>query len=168
MIHRTEGNQPAVARTIQASMARAGITVRLIPVPAADFYGRYLDVPDAARRGGWDIATPGRAPDWVGNAARTLFVPLFYGKGYGPGSANSGGYADPATDACVERALAAADPGVAGVLWHECDRLVMADAPFVPLLNQKRVTFRAERVGGFVFLPFTAAGDLANAWLTDA
>jgi peptide/nickel transport system substrate-binding protein len=165
LIHRTEGNQPKVAQTIQASLARAGVTVRLVPVPPADFYGRYLDVPDAARRGVWDIATPGWVPDWVGNAARTLFVPLFYGAEYGPGSTNSGGYVDPQTDACIERALAAPDADAAGAIRHECDRLVMADAPFVPLLNQKLVTFRAERVRNFVFLPFTAAGDITHVWL---
>lgn len=35
---------------------------------------------------------PGWVPDWNGNAARTFFVPLFYGKTYGPGSTNYGGY----------------------------------------------------------------------------
>ncbi|HYN97969.1 MAG TPA: ABC transporter substrate-binding protein, partial [Pilimelia sp.] len=167
MIYRSEGNQPRVAQTLQASLAKAGITLRLQAVPPADFYGRYLDAPDAARRGLWDIATPGWVPDWPGNAARTLFVPLFYGKEYGPGSTNSGGYQDPQTDACIERALAAADPGAAAATWHECDKLVMADAPFVPLLNQKLVTFRAERVENFIFLPFTAAGDITHVWLAE-
>jgi peptide/nickel transport system substrate-binding protein len=168
MIHRTDGTQPKVAQAVRESLAKAGITVRLIPVPPADFYGRYLDRPDAARRGAWDVAALGVVPDWAGNAARTLFVPLFYGREYGPGSTNRGGYVDAETDACIERALAAADAAAAAPIWHECDRLVMADAPFVPLLNQKLVTFHAERVRNFVFSPFLAAGDITHVWLADA
>jgi peptide/nickel transport system substrate-binding protein len=168
LIHRTEGNQPRVAQAVRESLARAGVTVRLIPVSPVDFHDRYLGLPDAARRGAWDIATSGRAPDWAGNAARTLLVPMFYGREYGPGSTNSGGYVDPGTDACIERALAAADAAAAAPIWHECDRLVMADAPFVPLLSQKLATFHAARVRNFVYSPFTAAGDITHVWLADA
>ena len=168
LLHRAEGNQPRVAQTVQESLGRAGVTVKLMPVPQAQFYAEYLDRPETARTGVWDIALPGWVPDWTGNAARTIFVPLFYGKEYGPGSTNSGGYVDAETDACIEEALAAPDADAAAPIWHRCDRLVMADAPFVPLQNQNLITFHSERVRNFVFLPYTAAGDITNMWLADA
>jgi peptide/nickel transport system substrate-binding protein len=168
MLHRTEGNQPKAAQTIQASFAMAGIKVQLTPLDTAAFYGEYLDVPAAAKRGAWDIATPSWLPDWTGNAARTLFVPLFYGKDYGPGSTNSGGYVDAQTDACIDRALRAADAAEAAPIWHDCDRMVMGDAPFVPLQNQKQVTFHSDRVENFIYYPLTSAGDITHVWLADA
>ena len=97
-----------------------------------------------------------------------MFVPLFYGKEYGPGSTNSGGYVDAQTDACIDKALRALDAGAATPIWHDCDRMVMGDAPFVPLQNPKQITFRSERVENFIFLPLTTSGDVTQMWLADA
>lgn len=165
MIYRTQGNHPAVAQTVQADLAKAGITVELIPVPPADFYSTHLDDPASAKRGVWDIATPGWVPDWNGNAARTFFVPLFYGKTYGPGSTNYGGYQDAETDACIDRALAEKDADEAAKVWSECDRMVMQDAAFVPFQNQKVVTFHSDRVENFLYSPFSQSGDVTHVWL---
>jgi peptide/nickel transport system substrate-binding protein len=154
LVHRADGEEPAAARAARFALARAGVVVTLVPVSPAVLSEGYLDAPDAARRIRWDLALMSRAPDWVGNAARTLFLPPFSGQG------------DAAeTAACVGRALAAADAGAAAPIWHECDRLVMSDAPFVPLLTPRLATYRAERVRNVIHLPLTAASDVTHVWL---
>jgi peptide/nickel transport system substrate-binding protein len=145
LVHRADGAEPAAARAARSALARAGVAVTLVPVsPAAQW-----------DRGQWDLALLSRAPDWVGNAARTLFLPPF------PGQGDAG-----ETAACVGRALAAADAGAAAPIWHECDRLVMAGAAFVPLSTPRLATFRADRVRNVIHLPLAAASDVTHVWLT--
>ena len=65
--------------TLQQDLMKAGITVEGVPSPNADFYTKYLHVPDAAKRGVWDIAASAWGADWHGNSALSFFQPLFSG-----------------------------------------------------------------------------------------
>jgi peptide/nickel transport system substrate-binding protein len=158
MIHGAGGAEPAAARAVRTALARAGIAVTLVPARQADSTDP-VDPADPMGPAGparWDLALRTRVPDWAGDTARTLFQPLLAGAGTaGAGTAG----------ACVDRALAAADAGAAAPIWHECDRLVMADASFLPLLNPRLATFRAGRVRNVIHLPYAATGDITHAWL---
>jgi ABC-type transport system substrate-binding protein len=164
-VYRNAGNHPAVAQTVQADLAKCGITVRLVPVSQGDYYGKYLASPDAARRGVWDISEPGWVPDWYGNNGRAVIEPLFDGRTYGPNSVDYGDYNNPAVNALIDRALRATDQKQASDLWHQADMQIMKDAAIVPFQTQKTALFRSTRVHNAIFTPFSQAYDITQVWL---
>jgi peptide/nickel transport system substrate-binding protein len=123
-----------VMRSVARDLDRCGVRLRLDTYSQAEYYGSLLSDPDRGRAGAWDIAEPGWTPDWFGNNGRTIVQPLFQSND-APGTTNYGGYANPAVDALIPRALEAPDPDSADRLWHDVDALVMRDLPIVPLLS---------------------------------
>jgi ABC-type transport system substrate-binding protein len=61
-VSRNAGNHPAVAQSVQASLAKCGVTTKIVPVTQADYYGKYLNNPAGSKRGVWDITEPGWCP----------------------------------------------------------------------------------------------------------
>lgn len=166
MIYRTNSNHPKVAQSIQADLAKAGITLHLTPVPPSDFYSRYLETPALARQGVWDLAAPGWVPDWYGNNGRTMIQPLFDGRSYGTGTTNYGDYNNPDVNSWIDQALSAPSPSAAGHFWHKCDMQIMKDAAIVPLLNQQIPLFHSSKVHNFIYMPTEANPDITNLWLS--
>ncbi len=153
--------------TIQQDLSKAGITVEGVPSPNADFYTKYLQVPDVAARGVWDLALIGWSADWYGNAAASFFNPLFSGPpSFPPNGSNYGFYDSAATNALINQALAATDQESAIAAWAKADRQVMADAPFYPITNPKWPTYHAGQVHNAVFLGSMQNFDPANVWLS--
>ena len=92
----------AIAQAAQYDLAKIGVRVKLLGVPDADFYTKYLEVPAVARHGGWDMAVAGWGPDWYGDAALSYFGPLLSGPGsFPPDGSNFGFYSDPAVTALI-------------------------------------------------------------------
>jgi peptide/nickel transport system substrate-binding protein len=112
-VYRNAGNHPAVTQSVQSDLQACGVTVKLIPQSQADFYGKYLSTPSAARQGLWDIAAPGWVPDWYGNNGRAIVEPLFDGRNYGANSPDYGDYNSPVVNRLIDRALAEQDPAKA-------------------------------------------------------
>ena len=164
-VYRNAGNHPAVAQTVQADLARCGITVKLLPVNQGDYYGKYLASPAAARRGVWDISEPGWVPDWYGDNGRAIIEPLFDGRTYGPNSVDYGDYNSTVVNALIDRALRASDQQQAAALWHQADLQIMKDAPIVPFQTQKTALFRSSRVHNAIFAPFSQSYDITQVWL---
>jgi peptide/nickel transport system substrate-binding protein len=164
-VYRNAGNHPAVAQTVQADLAKCGITVHLMPVTQGDYYGKYLASPSAARRGVWDLSEPGWVPDWYGNNGRAVIEPLFDGRTYGPNSVDYGDYNNAMVNGLIDRALRTTDEKQAGDLWHQADVQIMKDAAIVPFQTQKTALFRSTRVHNAIFLPFSQAYDLTQVWL---
>jgi len=86
-------------------------------------------------------------------AAGIFFLPNFscsYDIAY-----NQSQYCNAKADALAARALAAqgSDLGAATRLWTELDRFITDDAPWVPVLNEKRITLVSHRVHGYVSNP---------------
>src|SRR5699024_1211581 len=79
----SEGSRKSF-QTIQQDLSKVGIKVKGVPSPDADFYTKYLQVPDVAKRGVWDLSLAGWGADWYGNSALSYFKPLFSGKGSFP------------------------------------------------------------------------------------
>lgn len=165
MVYRTTGNHPKNAQSYQADLAKAGITLQLIPVPSSQYYTKYLGSPDASKRGVWDIADPGWIPDWFGNNGRSIIEPLFDGRTYGPQSTDWGDYNSDAVNSAIDSALAATSSSDVTKFWHQADMLIMQDAAIVPVLNQQSAVFHSARVQNFAFFPFTEQGDPTNVWL---
>ena len=166
-LYRNRGKSPAIAATMQAEYAKAGIRLKLKQVPPADFYTQHLSKPAATKSGDWDLAAPGWNPDWQGNAARSFLVPLLDGRLYGEGSTNYNAYNSDEVNRLIDAALAERDVDKAAELWHEADQKVMADAPWVPIATGKNPLFRSSRVGNWVYFNFSNNGDMTNVFLKD-
>jgi len=164
-LYRNKGKAPLVAQTLQADLAKAGITLKLKVVPNADFYTQHLQKPSAAKSGDWDLAAPGWNPDWAGNAARSFFVPLLDGRQCGEGSTNYSCYNNPEVNKLIDQALAESDQAKAADLWHQADVKVMADAPWVPLETGKNPLYHGSRVGNWVYFDFANNGDITNVYI---
>ena len=92
----------AIAQAAQSDLAKIGVKVKLLGVPSADFYTKYLEVPSVAKRGVWDLAVAGWGPDWYGDAALSFFGPLFSGPpSYPPVGSNFGFYNNPSVTALI-------------------------------------------------------------------
>jgi peptide/nickel transport system substrate-binding protein len=97
-------------------------------------------------------------------ATENFFAPLLTCHAFRAGSSNNGnfsGFCDRRLDALVRHAAAleATDQVTAGRLWAAADRLVVGQAPWVPLVTVRQVTLVSKRVrnsishpvwGGFV------------------
>lgn len=162
----SEGSSKAF-QTVQADLAKAGVTVTGVPSPNADFYVKYLQVPSVARRGVWDLSLAGWGADWYGNAALSFFNPLFSGQpSYPPIGSNFGLYDDPATNALIKQAEAAPTLDAATALWAKADAKVMADAAFYPITNPRNANYHAAQVHGAVYVPALQMYDPTNVWLS--
>ena len=164
-VYRTSGKHPAVYQSIQADLAKCGITTVGTPSSAGDYYGKYLSAPDAAKAGTWDISEPGWVPDWFGNNARAIMEALFDGRTYGPGSTNWGDYNNATVNADIDKALASSDPAEVKSAMHEADMQVMKDAAFVPFQTQSTPIYRSTRVHNALELPSTINYDITQVWL---
>ncbi|MFI6831906.1 ABC transporter substrate-binding protein [Kribbella sp. NPDC050241] len=162
----TEGSSKGF-QTIQQDLSKAGITVTGVPSPNADFYVKYLQVPDVARRGVWDLSLAGWGADWYGNAALSFFNPLFSGEpSFPPVGSNFGLYNDPETNDLIQQAIAAPTTDAAAELWAKADARVMDQAAFYPLTNNKQANYHATQVHNAVYVPSMQNYDPTNVWLS--
>ncbi len=162
----SEGNRKTFA-TLQQDLGNVGIKVVGVAVPNADFYTKYLQVPDAAKRGTWDLALAGWGPDWYGNAALTFFKPLFSGPpSYPPLGSNFGLYTNRSTNALIDQAQAAPTQNQAAQLWAQADEQVMKDAVFFPITEPKQPNYHASQVHNAVYIPAIQNFDPTNVWLS--
>ena len=153
--------------TVQQDLKAAGITVVGVPVPNADFYTKYLQVPSVAKAGTWDLAEAGWGPDWYGDAALSFFGPLFQGaSAYPPNGSNFGFYNNPATNALIAQAGKEQDAAKSAALWAQADKQVMEDAAFFPITSNNQVTYHASHTHNTVFMPAYQNIDPANVWLS--
>jgi peptide/nickel transport system substrate-binding protein len=167
-VARNAGNHPAVAQSVQASLRQCGVTTKIIPVSQADYYGKYLNNPAAARRGVWDISEPGWDPDWFGNNGRAIIEPLFDGRTYGPNSTDYGDYDNAKVDTLIDRALSATDQQASASLWHAAGVQIMRDAAIIPIETQRLPLFHSSRVQNAIYSPFSENFDVTNLWLSES
>jgi ABC-type transport system substrate-binding protein len=165
LAYRASGNNPKIAATMQQDLKPSGITVNLKEVPARDFYTKFMQKPDIAQSGQWDISLPGWSPDWEGAAERSFFTPLLDGRGYGPGTTNYGDYNNDAVNTAADKALATTDQASSAQQWNEIDTMIMKDAPWVPLVNQTQANYHASRVKNFLYNFPASNGDLTDVYV---
>jgi peptide/nickel transport system substrate-binding protein len=156
---------PKEFQTLQADLKPFGINVKNKVVPDADIYTKYLEVPDTAHRGVWDIAAAGWIPDWFGQAALSFFSPNFDGRVLPPNSSNFGLYNDPATNTLIDQGLKAKTLAEANTAWQAADMQVMKDAPFYPVTNSQQCELHGSQVHNAVYVPATQNFDYTNLWL---
>lgn len=164
MPFRNLNDEPAIAQTLQDSFRKAGITLKLEPVTAGDYYSRFMTNRNNTASGAWDIAPVSWSPDWAGGAARSVFQPQFSFDGT-PQTYNYIDYNNDAANKLAAQAINATDPAQVAALWAQVDEAVMADAPVVPMVSQSNVIYRSEAVQNFQPYALSANGDWTNVWL---
>jgi peptide/nickel transport system substrate-binding protein len=152
---------------IQQDLGDAGITVTGVPAQDADFYTKYLQNPDSAKRGEWDLSLAGWGPDWYGDAALSFFGPLFDGRILPPTSSDFGLFNDPKVNDCIDAAKAETDNDAANAKWGECDRAVMEAAAFYPITSPNEAIYHPPFVHNTIYMPVTQGFDWANLWLDE-
>jgi peptide/nickel transport system substrate-binding protein len=167
LLYRPTTAQIATAQATQSDLAKIGVKVKLLQVPPADFYTKYLQAPSVAKRGVWDMATAGWGPDWYGDAALSFFGPLFSGPpSYPPIGSNFGFYNNPAVTALIGQADTASSSSAAATLWAQADQKVMQDAAVFPITAQQQPLYHASYVHNAVFVPAIQQFDPTNVWLS--
>ena len=140
------------AASIQASLAKAGINVKLSPIEAGQYYGVVLDPTkeEALVSGGW-------GPDWQ-NAS--TIIPQLFGK---DGGFNLSRINDPAYEAKVQAALATTDRTAQAKQWQDLNKEAMQHAWVVPRLFGKWQLLWGSKIGnGYLWDAYgsLAYGDL--------
>ena len=160
-------NSGRILAGVQHDLAEVGITVEAVPSSDDDFYLKYLQVPDVAARGVWDLSLVGWGSDWYGNAAVSYFNPLFLGQSsFPPMGSNFGFYDSGTANTLIQQAGSATDQHAATTAWSRADRQVMADAAIYPITNPRWAAYHAAHVHNAVFLDVLQGFDPANVWLS--
>ena len=165
MPYMTTAPEPARAQTIQASMAKAGFTIKLIPVSASDYYSKYMTNKAAAAAGAWDIAPASWEPDWVGGAARSVFQAQFTYHGVAQ-TYNYVNFNDAKADSLANQALATSSATESAKLWEQVDEQVMSDGMLIPEDAPKIILYYASEVKNFEPYPLGSEADWTNLWLS--
>ena len=165
MPYRNKDLEVALAETIQASMARAGITLELVPVTASEYYSKFMTNPINTKDGVWDIALVDWFPDWVGGAARSVFQPQFTYTGVHQ-TYNYTDYNNEKASEVAKQAINATTPEETAKLWAQVDEIVMADPPVIPLTANKSPRYRSEAVQNYLPYAIGIEGDWTNIWLS--
>src|SRR5206468_1127430 len=128
-------------QTVQQDLSGIGVKVTGFGVPDADFYTKYLQKPESAQKGQWDLSLAGWGPDWYGDAGLSFFAPLFDGRVKPPTSSDFGLFNDATVNACIDKAIKEKDVTTANNDWNECDHDVMKAAAFFPILSPNRANY---------------------------
>jgi peptide/nickel transport system substrate-binding protein len=152
-------------QVVQQDLGQIGVDVSGVPAQDADFYTKYLQKPDSAKAGQWDVSLAGWGPDWYGDAALSFFGPLFDGRILPPSSSDFGLFNDDAVNACIDKAKNAASNAEANTTWGDCDEAVMKAAAFFPITNPNEPLYHPPFVHHTVFMPVYQDYDWTNVWL---
>ena len=115
LAYRTTDEFTKIATSLQGSLAKSGITVNLVPVPAADYWA-FLS--DSAKSDQWDLALATYTPDWQGNSARQILGGWLDSNFATPGAIWGIAYKNPELNAATESAFVAKDPKAA---WEKAN-----------------------------------------------
>jgi len=153
-------------QTIQADLGTIGVKITGVPVPNADFYTKYLEVPATARSGVWDLSLAGWSPDWYGDAASSFFSPLFDGRVLPPTSSDFGLFNDATLNPIIDAANSAATQAQAATLWHEADVETMAKAAIFPITDPNQAIIHGSQTHNCIYMAIYEQCDPTNVWLT--
>jgi peptide/nickel transport system substrate-binding protein len=151
---------------VQNQLAKVGIKVKGLNAPGQfTIYTKYLQVPDTARRGDWDISLAGWGPDWYGNAALSFFKPLFDGRELPPNSSDYGLYNNDQVNDLIDRASQAQDEDESNALWAQADKLVISDVAIYPITNPNWGLLHSSATHNTIYVPAFQSFDFANIWI---
>jgi len=168
LLYRTYGMEPQAAQTVQASLQRGGFTVQLVPATGSDFFAKYLQNPDNAKRGVWDLAVSAWIPDWFGNNGRTAIEVPFDGRTFGPNTTDYGDYNSAAANALMDQAIHSLTEAQADTFWVRAAARVMEDAVIVPLIQQNVPIYHSSRLRNCIYWMPGLNCDITQVWIQGA
>ncbi len=138
-----QGDFGKVATQVQSDLGGIGIKVTLKPVESAVWYGSVAY--NTSKEGQLVLAPWGQDyPD-----PSDFFDPILSCNG----NSNAAGYCNPTVDQLGNQARATANIATRYALYRQMERLVMADAPWVPLYDGVLYDFHGPRLKGFFIHP---------------
>ena len=154
--------------------ALGSVTVSGVPTNQADFYGKYLYVPNTpsapspAYKGTWDMASAGWGPDWFGDSAVSYFNPLYSSPGGFPanGGSNFGYFSSATVNNTITQALSQTTEAAADKYWAQADEETMQAAAVYPITSPLQLAEHAPYVHNAVFMTQWQNFDPANVWLS--
>jgi peptide/nickel transport system substrate-binding protein len=151
---------------IQNQLSKVGIKVKGLNAPGQfTIYTKYLQVPDTAKRGDWDLSLAGWGPDWYGNAALSFFKPLFDGRQQPPASSDYGLYNNDQLNSIIDQASQAQNEDDSNRLWAQADKIVINDVAIYPITNPNWGLLHSPRAHNDIYVPAFQSFDFANMWL---
>jgi peptide/nickel transport system substrate-binding protein len=158
------GYGPAFTTALQASLARAGIKLKIKTFQGFSVYYESLLFP--AKRLEHQIADAEWCPDYPGDGARSFFLPLFHSKSIMKAANNNmAEYANPGVDAAIEKALGERSAARRARQWASLDKRIMRDAPWAPWLYANQPFVWSKQVQNWTYSPWHHNADLSNLWL---
>jgi peptide/nickel transport system substrate-binding protein len=125
--------------SIQAALAKAGITVKIETVTSQVLYDT-LTKPDQVKAKGWGMVLTSWAADWPtgGGFLRSLVRT--------DGSNNYSGLSDTVIDNLINKADGQSNPGDAAKTWQQIDQTEMGESTLVPLLYPRHLVYHGSRL----------------------
>lgn len=131
-----------IAEVIQESLRRIGIAVDIRSYEWGTFYG---DI----RGGNFQLY----ALTWVGVTEPDILYYIFHSKSIPPAGANRGRYVNAHLDRLLEQGRRAMTLHERRDLYHEAQRIVAAELPYIPLWHQTNVAVLRSTFTGYRPLP---------------
>jgi peptide/nickel transport system substrate-binding protein len=157
------GKLAAGRKPIEASLARAGIRLKVKTYEQGDLWEKSLVIP--AKRLEHQLGQSVWRLDYLGDNARQSIVTQYDSRIDPAVNANYSEYHNPAVNRLIDRALAEPDWDRRAALWNQIDQQIMRDAPMVPLLWENFSFQWASQVHGWTYDPWTVGPDLTAVWL---
>jgi peptide/nickel transport system substrate-binding protein len=158
------GYGPAFTTAVQASLARAGIKLKIKTFQGFSVYFDSLLFP--AKRMEHQIADAEWCPDYPGDGARSFFLPLFHSKSILPAANNNmAEYANPEVDKAIDRALGEQNAAKRAAQWRALDKRIMRDAPWAPWLSANQPFVWSKRLQNWTYSPWHHNTDITNVWI---
>jgi peptide/nickel transport system substrate-binding protein len=161
--YRTTPEFEKIATSVQAAAKRAGIDVKLTPIPG-DGWGAFSSfLADKSKLDQWDLAITNWTPDWQGNSAR-MTLGGWLDSEFAPGGTWNGvTYDNPELNAVVTRAFAAEDPKAD---WQQANRIATEDLAWFPLIERVKSVPTSDRVVNWTWQSLGNSGDITNIAVT--
>ena len=164
-VYRNAGNHVNVFTSVQADLAKCGITSKGNPQEQGPYYAFVENPANSKKASQWDISEVGWVPDWLGAAnGRSNMVPLFQTNCVYP-TTNYGCYSSKTTDGLIKSALTAPDAAAANPYWVKAGQQVMKDAVIVPMTTQDVVLFAGTRVHNLIYNPLAQQYNVTQLWV---
>lgn len=159
------GYGPGFTTAVQASLARAGITLNIKTFQGFSIYYESLLFP--AKRVEHQVADAEWCPDYPGDGARSWFLPLFYSKSILPAANNNmAEYSNPEVDSLIDAALAEQNNAKRAAAWEALDKRIMQDAPWAPWLEANEPFVWSKQLQNWTYSPWHHNTDITNVWIS--
>jgi len=163
LAYRTNPEFEKIATSVQNSAKRAGIDVKLTPVPADSWSALNAFLGDKSKVDQWDLAITTWTPDWQGNSAR-MTLGGWLNSDFAPGGTWNGvTYSNPKLNEAAARAFAAPDPTGD---WQEANRIATEDLAWFPLIERVKTVPTSDRVTNWTWQSLGNGADITNIAVT--